>query len=413
MAVLQTFLLSAGMLLTGSINTISKKIQFQTKSKGICGTKKFRKPWFQTAVMFLGETMCLLFLAFLLVIKRLRARRVQTSMNTDAEDSAEKGDIPLSPSAADNPAPPVTWQRKLKFVFLFAILACCDLAGTTLAGIGLLWTFGSIYQMFRGSIIIFTGIWSVIFLRRRLEKFRWAGMILVVIGLLLVGVSGFLSSLKTQKGKQGGLFALGCLLIILGQMANSTQFVLEEKFLKDPVLNPSPLLVVGSEGVWGFLLTVGIALPIVGSIPGKDCGRYEHPIDALVMLGHNGFLLTMVFAYWLSIAFYNGLGLTVAKVLTAVHRTLVDACRTLFVWVSLVILYYATNKKYGEPFTKYSPIELVGFVFMILGTLTYNNVIKWPSVWWYMRDPRRLSQLFKKKDPEEAQETEGLVADKH
>lgn len=55
--------------------------------------------------------------------------------------------------------------------------ACCDLGGTTLSGIGLLFTTASVWQMLRGSIILFTGILSVVFLKRKLEKFKWVGMV--------------------------------------------------------------------------------------------------------------------------------------------------------------------------------------------------------------------------------------------
>jgi drug/metabolite transporter (DMT)-like permease len=46
--------------------------------------------------------------------------------------------------------------------------------------------------MLRGSILIFVGIMSVIFLKRRLEWFRWLGMLIIMSGLIVVGVSDFL-----------------------------------------------------------------------------------------------------------------------------------------------------------------------------------------------------------------------------
>ena len=51
---------------------------------------------------------------------------------------------------------------------------------------------------FVGAVIIFTGILSVIFLRRRLEWFRWSGMILVIGGLVTVGLTDIL---YTPNGK--------------------------------------------------------------------------------------------------------------------------------------------------------------------------------------------------------------------
>ena len=49
------------------------------------------------------------------------------------------------------------------------------------AGIGLLYVYASVWQMIRGSIIIFTGILSVLFLGRRLAPLHWAGMITATV----------------------------------------------------------------------------------------------------------------------------------------------------------------------------------------------------------------------------------------
>ncbi len=54
-----------GMLGTGAVNTLSKKIQNQSASVGIDGkTEAFSKPWSQTLVMFSGEA-CLIFVFFI------------------------------------------------------------------------------------------------------------------------------------------------------------------------------------------------------------------------------------------------------------------------------------------------------------------------------------------------------------
>ena len=39
----------------------------------------------------------------------------------------------------------------------------------------------------QGSIMIFVGLLSVIFLKKRLEWFRWTGMAVVVCGIAMVG----------------------------------------------------------------------------------------------------------------------------------------------------------------------------------------------------------------------------------
>jgi hypothetical protein len=82
---------------------------------------------------------------------------------------------------------------------------------------------------------------------------------------------------------------------------------------------------------------------------GSDAGgRYENALDALIQIQNNWLLLIFVISYCLSIAFYNFFGLSVAKQLTTVHRTLIDACRTILVWTAQIVIYYLITSQYGE-----------------------------------------------------------------
>ena len=51
--------LVGGMLVTGSVNTLAKKIAYQTEADG----ESWEKPWTCTLIMFFGEMMCLLLFA--------------------------------------------------------------------------------------------------------------------------------------------------------------------------------------------------------------------------------------------------------------------------------------------------------------------------------------------------------------
>ena len=79
----------------------------------------------------------------------------------------------------------VTWGS----FFVCLLPAICDLGGTTLSGIGLLFTSASVFQMLRGSIIVFTGVLSVVFLGRKLAAFQVVGMIATAVGITMVGMS--------------------------------------------------------------------------------------------------------------------------------------------------------------------------------------------------------------------------------
>jgi len=73
----------------------------------------------------------------------------------------------------------------------------------------------------------------------------------------------------------------------------------------------------------------------------------------------------------LSIAFFNYFGLTITKILSATARSTIDACRTLSVWAVGLIIGW-------EVFTNESWIQVGGFIVLVLGTFTYNKVIKYP-----------------------------------
>lgn len=50
---------------------------------------------------------------------------------------------------------------------------------------------------------MFTGLLSVGFLGRRLRYFHWLGIVLVLIGLVVVGLSDFISSSQTNQDLNG------------------------------------------------------------------------------------------------------------------------------------------------------------------------------------------------------------------
>ncbi|KAK6183553.1 hypothetical protein SNE40_011011 [Patella caerulea] len=353
-------LLMIGMLVTGSINTISKKAQLDCTVKGYPdknGTSKehdFDHPWFQTWIMFIGEMFCLI---GLLIVRR---REIQTWKKLSIW-TERVGGAPIDPPT-----------HKRVFQWIFLIPTVCDLVGTSLAGIGLIYVDASVWQMLRGSIIIFAGILSKVFLKRKLVLKHWAGMLTVMVGLVLVGCS---SVFKSSSNNHGSKALLGIALILGSQIVSASQMVIEETFLKNKSYHP--LQVVGMEGTFGFLLMSLAVLPAMYFIPGPQVhNSYENSLDAIYQIGNSSRLLIFCILYLFSIAFYNYFGLAVTKSLTAVHRTLIDACRTILVWVVDLFIYYAADKNFGEPFDQqYGILQVDGFIFLMIGTALYNNLI--------------------------------------
>eukprot|EP00761_Pharyngomonas_kirbyi_P000802 gb/GECH01000803.1/.p1 GENE.gb/GECH01000803.1/~~gb/GECH01000803.1/.p1 ORF type:complete len:445 (+),score=113.21 gb/GECH01000803.1/:1-1335(+) len=423
---MKEWILVVGMLISGTINTIAKKAQNQTSATGLYNeSKDFKKPWFQTWVMFLGEFLCFPTVLALFLIQQRRMARdaipsslinaettkhqkqssfsssssasppsVSSNSNSDSEgknettpfisqeenDSEANNDIIDSvennhKKETENNTNGTVGPVRLTNPFIFLPPAMLDLGGTTLSGIGLLWTTASIYQMLRGSVIVFTALLSFFFLRARLKLSEWLGIVVVVIGLALVGAAAVLQDLNDGFNQKAVLALLGVILNILGQALSATQFVVEEKFIKKRAAHP--LQVVGTEGMWGGLVMTLVVFPIVYFLPGKpDQGLREDTIDSFAMLGHNMLLLFLVVAYWLSIAFFNFFSLSVAGQLSALYRTLIDAMRTSIVWtVSLTLYYIPVTQGYGEQWSRWSPMELSGFIIMLIGTLMYKGFL--------------------------------------
>jgi drug/metabolite transporter (DMT)-like permease len=152
------YFLAIAMTITGSINTITTKLADIQKSEGIDGDKEeFNHPFVQAVGMFMGEFLCLI------AFKALWAFNKVT-------DRPNKEVTPFNP-------------------LIFVLPAICDMTATSCMYVGLNWTYASVFQMLRGSVIIFTGIFSVLFLKRKLKGYHWLGMLFVLAGLFLVGIA--------------------------------------------------------------------------------------------------------------------------------------------------------------------------------------------------------------------------------
>jgi len=186
----------------------------------------FNHPFVQAAGMFVGEFLCLLVFYALV----WRAARSGTKMERAK---------PFNP-------------------IIFLLPALCDMTATSAMYVGLALTDASIFQMLRGSVIIFTAALSVIFLKRRLAAFNYIGIALVIIGTVLVGMqskicpaaSGGATCPAAAQGSSLNMSTVGNILILAAQFIVAVQMVVEEKFITG--YDVPALQVVGLEGLFGF-----------------------------------------------------------------------------------------------------------------------------------------------------------------
>lgn len=365
--------LVVGMIVFGSLNTLVRKAQMETCSSSSfpadpaiskdCSDpsqEPFNKPWMGNLFMFVGEAML-----FAAVWKESR------TISTDNE-------LPLLPAS------------------YLAIPAALDVLGSGLSGVSMLFISASVWQMLRGSMIIYTAILSVIFLKRRLSSQQLIGLLIAFLGLSLVGMSAYLDSGSSEfqsifagtalfqhlsslgiESDGSSLVVLGIVLTVLSQLCSAVQVVVEEAMLKtgSRYRSPSPSRVVAYEGLWGLIIMV-IVLAVMQWTPGDDHGSYENSIDSFEKMRSNTFLFLLIVIYCVSIALFNQCGMAVSKYLSSLHRTLIDSLRAVVVWAAQLVMYYGFDSKtYGVAWTENSWLQMWGFLLLLAGTLSYNEVI--------------------------------------
>eukprot|EP00455_Lapot_gusevi_P010525 TRINITY_DN1475_c0_g5_i3.p1 TRINITY_DN1475_c0_g5~~TRINITY_DN1475_c0_g5_i3.p1 ORF type:complete len:488 (-),score=161.79 TRINITY_DN1475_c0_g5_i3:130-1491(-) len=388
-------------LATGTYGAVSMKIAYQMKAPGENGVvHQFQKAYFFTLVMFVGEALCL-FAKWFDDWRNKRESPSNLSQNHSLNSSGsyapvssvqrhtqpkrglghvekhyDDRDKPLLDDVEKNDGVSAQTQLVKPPLYFYLILCCFDLTATVVSGVGLQWVSASANQMLRGSTVLFTGIASVLILKNRLSKGQWFGILLVIFALALVGGSSSLRSAhtttKSDEEVPSGKVLLGVLLVLIGSAFNSVQNVFEEKLLKGQnYAEVDSLEVVGWEGIFGTTLSAFIMLPIVQHIPGPDAGSAENTLDTLAMLNSRPVLLVMSILYAISLALMNNYSQIVSKHLSAVHRMLVSTCRTVFVWVVDIIIFYAFDPDLGESWDKWSFMQLGGFVLLVIGTIVY------------------------------------------
>mmetsp|Transcript_47212 Transcript_47212/g.88322 ORF Transcript_47212/g.88322 Transcript_47212/m.88322 type:complete len:209 (+) Transcript_47212:3-629(+) len=137
-----------------------------------------------------------------------------------------------------------------------------------------------------------------------------------------------------------------------------------------------PLQVVGTEGIYGLIMTACVIMPIAAAIPGGDVGQvYENTADSILMLRDSS-LDSVLFLYLLGLWGLNALGMMVTKHLGGVFRAVSTNLQSLFVWLIDLGLFYGLGTGFGFQIGEAwkgegSWLQAFGFVVLVAGTLTY------------------------------------------
>lgn len=354
--------------------------------------------------MFIGEMGCWLVVSVFHLTRLIQSHFAQapvlyqpvqqedeeddSTLATTSQQDADPALKPFLPNADDR-APLKGWR-----ITLLALPACCDITGTTLMNVGLLFVAASIYQMTRGALILFVGTFSVVFLKRKLYLYHWLSMLVVVLGVSLVGVAGAIDSgkhkvdsdaiSKLELAKAVLLTArntvlegtdenvlrtiFGVFLIAFAQIFTATQFCLEEFILEKYALEP--LRVVAWEGTFGLLVTLVAQVILHFTIGTSEAGKYGYfdAEEGYRQVFNNKTILVTSLMIMVSIGGFNFFGLSVTRSISATSRSIIDTCRTLFIWIVSL----------GLGWESFKWLQVAGFALLVYGTFTFNDLVRPP-----------------------------------
>lgn len=259
--------------------------------------------------------------------------------------------------------------------------------------IGLLFVAASIYQMTRGALVLFVGLFSVLFLKRKLYLYHWLSLFIVVLGVALVGLAGVVYSgdknpaapedvkelartllyaardVAAQAAEPAVVKTIiGICLIAAAQIFTATQFCLEEWILENYALEP--LKVVSWEGLFGFVVTVVLQIILHFTVGTSKNGRhgYFDAEEGYRQVFNNRAIGVTSLLIMVSIGSFNFFGLSVTRTISATSRSIIDTCRTLFIWIVSL----------GLGWESFKWLQVAGFALLVYGTVVFNDVVRPP-----------------------------------
>jgi len=404
------YILICLMVLTGSVNSIFNKILQKLESKRYLFEQHH---WIITFGMFLGELVSIFPYMYIVYKRRKAAAEGKPLLDTEGkeneqtEEGKENGENEEVKEAepAEKKLPPVPTN------LVFAITAACDLMASTVNTFGLTYLTTSMYQMMRGLELFFVCLWSKIFLKNPIYRHAYLGIGTLLLGLSMVGLNSMIYKKDNESVAKNPL--VGIILMSTSQFFSSTEYVIQEKFIKHYDVHPFQL--VGFEGLWGSVM-YSILLIFFQFL--SDCSGWSQTIRegicfyyfdthrveyennnfkdhnttishiedtdfAFKQMGASAAVLVVYIFYIVSIALYNIVGINLTKLVSSTARAVVDTVRTVFIWLFFLI--------WGPvPGTKetFYVLQFFGFLLLVFGTLVYNEIvtIPWFKLDYYTRD---------------------------
>merc|ERR1712226_637523 len=106
----------------------------------------------------------------------------------------------------------------------------------------------------------------------------------------------------------------------------------------------------------------------------------EDTVETFEMIPNNPSLEMLILLYLFSCSTFNVTSVMVTKLFNAVHRTILEATRTVGIWGFGLFVHYVVDPtaSFGEAWLPYSHLELIGFMLLLAGQGLYGDIYRLP-----------------------------------
>jgi len=137
---------------------------------------------------------------------------------------------------------------------------------------------------------------------------------------------------------------------------------------------------IGLEGMFGILWAImGVTLASFFPCPSEGLctmgGYFEDPVMAVMEIVNQPGLAFFCCTAAIAVLVLNVTGLYIVKATSAVFKVFWSTLNIMVIWVVSVLL-----KLEGFDLNS-ALVQMLGFIFLLLGNFTYSEIIVWPVPW--------------------------------
>ena len=226
--------------------------------------------------------------------------------------------------------------------------------------------------MLWASSVLIVALCSILILRKKYFNHHWLALSLVLIAMIFVAWGGI------SNKDENVTTVLGCSLVIIGNFLFSLNVIIQELLFRKYKTNAMKFS--GLEGIFGTFY-LGVAVTILAFIPCEgenawlECfnGIFVNSKTSFHVLFHTKSILFLYIGFALTGSFMKIASVYLVKSTSATARMTIDAS-----WIVLVWVFFLLWSKDSNVHETFNPIQFVGFIFLVSGTLLFNEIVVLP-----------------------------------